>query len=105
MALSQIERQFGKGAVVKMGEETHMAVEGISTPYAVDVRFTTVDTSFRVEDCLRSRLCLRVIDTSGGQRLFDNVFLLLALGLAVMFILYTGWGLWEITSLPEGRLP
>ncbi|WP_437737244.1 type VI secretion system Vgr family protein [Sorangium sp. So ce1335] len=49
------------------------AVEGISTPYAVDVRFTTVDTSFRVEDCLRSRLCLRVIDTSGGQRLFDGI--------------------------------
>ena len=31
MALSQIERQFGKGAVMKMGEKTHMAVEGIST--------------------------------------------------------------------------
>jgi recombination protein RecA len=31
MALSQIERQFGKGAVMRMGEQTHMAVEGIST--------------------------------------------------------------------------
>lgn len=40
-----------------------------------------------------------------GQRLFDNVFLLLAAGLLVMFILYTGWGLWEITSLPTGTLP
>ena len=40
-----------------------------------------------------------------GQRLFDDVFLLLAVGLAIMLILYTGWGLWEITSLPEGRLP
>ncbi|WP_438020249.1 type VI secretion system tip protein TssI/VgrG [Sorangium sp. So ce315] len=49
------------------------AVEGISTPYTVDVRFTTVDTAFRVEDCLRSRLCLRVVDTAGGQRLFDGI--------------------------------
>jgi hypothetical protein len=40
-----------------------------------------------------------------GQRLFDNVFLLLGLGLLVMFVLYTGWGLWEILSLPSGRLP
>jgi hypothetical protein len=40
-----------------------------------------------------------------GQRLFDNVFLLLAAGLLVMLVLYTGWGLWEITSLPTGRLP
>ena len=40
-----------------------------------------------------------------GQRLFDNVFLLLAAGLLVMFLLYTGWGLLEIFSLPQGRLP
>ena len=40
-----------------------------------------------------------------GQRLFDNVFLLLAAGLLVMFVLYTGWGLWEILSLPDGKLP
>ena len=40
-----------------------------------------------------------------GQRLFDNVFLLLVAGLLVMFLFYTGWGLWEITSLPQGRLP
>jgi hypothetical protein len=40
-----------------------------------------------------------------GQRLFDNVFLLLGAGLLIMFLLYTGWGLWEITSLPTGRLP
>lgn len=40
-----------------------------------------------------------------GQRLFDNVFLLLAAGLAIMFLFYTGWGLWEITSLPHGPLP
>jgi hypothetical protein len=40
-----------------------------------------------------------------GQRVFDNVFLLLALGLLIMLLLYTGWGLWEITSLPTGSLP
>ena len=40
-----------------------------------------------------------------GQRLFDNVFLLLGAGLLVMFLLYTGWGLWEITSLPAAPLP
>jgi hypothetical protein len=40
-----------------------------------------------------------------GQRLFDNVFLLLGAGLLVMLVLYTGWGLWEITTLPEGTLP
>jgi hypothetical protein len=40
-----------------------------------------------------------------GQRLFDNMFLLLAAGLLIMLLLYTGWGLWEITSLPTGRLP
>ena len=33
------------------------------------------------------------------------VFLLLAAGLLVMLVLYTGWGLWEITSLPVGQLP
>jgi hypothetical protein len=40
-----------------------------------------------------------------GQRLFDNVFLLLGAGLFVMLLLYTGWGLWEITSLPAAPLP
>lgn len=40
-----------------------------------------------------------------GQRLFDNMFLLLVLGLVVMFVVYTGWGLWEILSLPQATLP
>jgi hypothetical protein len=40
-----------------------------------------------------------------GQRLFDNVFLLLIGGLLVMLGLYTGWGLWEITTLPPATLP
>jgi F0F1-type ATP synthase membrane subunit a len=40
-----------------------------------------------------------------GQRLFDNVFLLLAAGIVVMLVLYTAWGLWEITTLPPAQLP
>jgi len=40
-----------------------------------------------------------------GQRLFDRPFVLLVAGLLVMFLFYTGWGLWEILTLPAGRLP
>ena len=40
-----------------------------------------------------------------GQRLFDRPFLLLAAGLLVMFLFYTGWGLLEIYSLPKAALP
>src|SRR3974377_1046299 len=31
MALGQIEKQFGKGSIMRMGENVHMAVEAIST--------------------------------------------------------------------------
>lgn len=40
-----------------------------------------------------------------GQRLFDRPFLLLAAGIIVMAVLYTGWGLWEIYSLTPAPLP
>lgn len=40
-----------------------------------------------------------------GQRLFDNVFLLLVAGIVVMAVLYTGWGLWEVLTLPPATLP
>ena len=40
-----------------------------------------------------------------GQRLFDNMYLLLALGLLVMFVIFTGWGMWEIHSMPTSTLP
>ena len=40
-----------------------------------------------------------------GQRLFDNIFLLLGVGIVVVFVLYTGWGIWEITHLPQAPLP
>ncbi|MGZ8455464.1 MAG: hypothetical protein ACXWZ4_02545 [Gemmatirosa sp.] len=40
-----------------------------------------------------------------GQRFFDNIFLLLGLGLVIMLVLYTGWGMWEILTLPKATLP
>ena len=40
-----------------------------------------------------------------GQRLFDNVFLLLAVGMLIMLAVYTGWGMWEIMSMPQATLP
>ena len=40
-----------------------------------------------------------------GQRLFDNMYLLLALGVFVMLTVFTAWGLWEILSMPRGTLP
>jgi hypothetical protein len=40
-----------------------------------------------------------------GQRLFDSPFLLLIACTVVMFVFFTGWGLWEIFTLPEAPLP
>lgn len=40
-----------------------------------------------------------------GQRFFDNIHLLLGLGILIMVVLYTGWGLWEILSMPKATLP
>lgn len=40
-----------------------------------------------------------------GQRLFDNIFLLLVAGLLIMVAVYTGWGIWEVISLPPATLP
>ena len=40
-----------------------------------------------------------------GQRLFDSPFLLLAAGIVVMVVLYTGWGLVEILRLTPAPLP
>ena len=39
------------------------------------------------------------------QRLYDSPFILLLLGFVVMAVLFTGWGLWEVMSLPEATLP
>jgi len=40
-----------------------------------------------------------------GQRFFDNIHLLLVLGIVVMVVLYTGWGMWEVLTLPKATLP
>ncbi|MBF8298106.1 MAG: hypothetical protein HW395_763 [candidate division NC10 bacterium] len=38
-----------------------------------------------------------------AQAFFDNIFLLLVLGLAVPVIFYTIWGLLEIASIPLAK--
>jgi hypothetical protein len=40
-----------------------------------------------------------------GQRLFDNWALLLVAGFVIMAVIYTGWGLWEIATMPTAELP
>ena len=40
-----------------------------------------------------------------GQRLFDNVYLLLVIGVLIMLVIFTAWGMWEILSMPKGTLP
>jgi hypothetical protein len=40
-----------------------------------------------------------------GQRLYDQPFLLLMAGIVVMVLFYTGWGLWEVLTLPPAPLP
>jgi len=40
-----------------------------------------------------------------GQRLYESPFLLLILGLVVMFVFFTLWGMWEILSLETAPLP
>jgi hypothetical protein len=40
-----------------------------------------------------------------GQRLLDSPFLLLIAGIVVMFVFFTGWGMFEIATLPQAPLP
>jgi len=40
-----------------------------------------------------------------GQRLLERPFLLLILGVLIMAVFYTGWGLYEIMSLEPAPLP
>lgn len=40
-----------------------------------------------------------------GQRLYDNMYLLLILGVLVMLVVFTAWGMWEIMSMPADPLP
>ena len=38
-----------------------------------------------------------------GQRIFDNIFLLLAAGFVIPFIFYFAWGVIEVLSI--GKMP
>jgi hypothetical protein len=40
-----------------------------------------------------------------GQRIYDNWGLLMVAGLVIMLVIYTGWGLWEVMTLPKATLP
>jgi hypothetical protein len=40
-----------------------------------------------------------------GQRLYDNWPLLMVAGIAIMALVYTGWGLFEILTMPPAELP
>jgi len=40
-----------------------------------------------------------------GQRFYDSPFLLLFLGLLIMVVFFTGWGLAEIMGLTPAPLP
>ena len=40
-----------------------------------------------------------------AQRLYDNWPLLMAAGIAIMALIYTAWGLWEIVTMPPAELP
>jgi hypothetical protein len=39
-------------------------------------------------------------ETPWPQRMLDNLWLLLAVGVLVPGLLYLGWGLWELAELP-----
>lgn len=39
------------------------------------------------------------------QRLMDNPWLLLALGIVIPFLSYTMWGWLEIATMPAAKLP
>lgn len=39
------------------------------------------------------------------QKLYDRPFVLLVIGFLVVLVLFTGWGLWEVMSLPTATLP
>jgi hypothetical protein len=40
-----------------------------------------------------------------AQRLFDNWVLLMIAGIVIMAVIYTGWGLLEIATMPKAQLP
>lgn len=49
------------------------AEEGISLPYAVNVKLSTGDSAFRIDDCLQNRTVLEVSDSQGTVRYYDGL--------------------------------
>src|SRR5690242_13427190 len=49
------------------------AYEAISEPYEITVEFFTLDPSFRVNDCMRTKVCLVVADANARVRYFDGI--------------------------------
>ncbi len=47
----------------------------------------------------------RAAEVPAGQKFYDNIFLLLALGVLVTGVVYVAWGIWEILTLPPAPLP
>jgi hypothetical protein len=47
----------------------------------------------------------RAEEVPAGQKFYDNIFLLLLLGVLVTGVVYVGWGIWEILTLPSAPLP
>ena len=39
------------------------------------------------------------------QKLMESPFLLLLLGIVVMLVFYTGWGMFEVMNMPQATLP
>lgn len=35
------------------------------------------------------------------QKLLDNQWILLLLGVMVPMVLYTGWGIWDVINIPQ----
>jgi len=36
-----------------------------------------------------------------GQKFYDNLLLLFIIGLVILVVSYTGWGLWEVINQPS----
>ena len=49
------------------------AYEAMSEPYEVSVELYTLDPSFRVNDCMRTKVCLVVADAQARVRYFDGI--------------------------------
>ena len=66
-ALSQIERAFGKGSIMRLGQNSHIDIEAISTGYILSKDETQMITDFCCENADKFKgipleTCLEVLD-------------------------------------------